>query len=89
MERETAAQADTARERTGSGGSGPPTAEPLGPMLQLRQWAGNRAFGAPKASMEIDDRRTADALSDDELAAIAAGGGEGAAEAPGDPGQPD
>ncbi len=57
----------------------------LGELAMVAEKMGNRAFGSPKSSMEIDDRRSADDLSDAELAAIARGSGDGAAEAEGDP----
>lgn len=48
----------------------------------------DRGWGRPKQETELTVRRiTASQLADDELADIAVGGGEGAAEAPIDPSQ--
>ncbi len=57
-------------------------------LVAIAKALGDRAFGQPKQSVEVNDHRSADDLSDAELAAIAAGSGEGAPEAPGDPGKP-
>ena len=64
--------------------------EQMSPMelMAIIKESGNRAFGQPKQPVEVNDHRNADDLSDAELAAIAVGGGEGAATAPGDPGKP-
>lgn len=49
-------------------------------VLRLMKDSEDRGFGAPKQDMTINDNRDPDALSDEELAAIAAGdGSEGVA----------